>query len=185
MATVLMAPTGPAAANDTASQTVTLHASIASRIVVDTPDASADCRLLLPTGKPGGNRSTYCVLAKPFTVRVRSNEPWGGIFTLADCTTNKGSLAVKSDALRASTVPVATYDQAADPTRTTILKPGVLFAETSHAAGEFTYSRYLVLRLNNNEKPADFCATLSYTATQDSQASATLGTINIRFTPTP
>jgi hypothetical protein len=185
LATVLLAPTGPAAANDSVSQTVTLHASVASLIVVDDPGSSAACRLLYPGGTGGGNRSTYCVMTKPFTIRVRSNEPWTGAFALTDCTTNKGSLAVTSDALRASTVPVTTYDRAADPAQTTILKPGTLITETSHAAGEFTYTRYLALRLNNGDKAEKFCATLSYSATQDSNASTTLGTIIIRFTPTP
>jgi hypothetical protein len=124
-------------------------------------------------------------MTRPFTVRVRSNEPWTGSFTLADCRSNKGSLAVKSDALRASAAPITTYDHAADPAQSAILKPGPLLTGTSHAAGEFTVTYYLALRLNNGDNADDFCATLSYTATQESQASATLGVITIRFTPIP
>jgi hypothetical protein len=181
MATVLLAPTGPAAANDTATATVTLHASVASLIVVDAPDLSSDCEMVWANkNKEQGDH--YCVMTKPLTLRVRSNEPWSGTVTLADCQSNRPPLMVKSSTLRAGDTRARTHSEAAGQKP---LKPGTLISETHHPAGEQTYSWYLVLRLNSNSLPADFCAMLSYTATQESHASATLGTIDIRFTPVP
>lgn len=180
LASVLLAPAGPAVANESASDTVTLRASVVSAIAVEAPDASPDCRMLYPAGKAGDNRSAYCAMTAPFTIRVLSSDNWSGSFELRDCATNEAPLAMRSSALRASLDPLTSY---ADAAGATVLKPGPLVSETSHPFGEVTYAWYLALRMTDKDNPSDFCAMLSYAATQDSGSSLTIGTIEISFQP--
>lgn len=180
LASVLLAPSAPAGANDSASDSVTLHASIVSLIAVDVPDFSPDCRMLYAGGQAGGSRSAYCAMVNPLTIRVLSNAPWHGSFELHECASNKPSLTLESGALRSSPTLVTSYPVASSAT---ILEPGPLLGETHHAAGEATYTSYLALRVNNGQRLSDFCATVSYAATQDSMSSLTIGSFEVRFQP--
>src|SRR5690349_14820432 len=99
LAAVLLAPGAPLAAQNSASVTVTINASVASLIAPNVTSYSPNCRMVYANGR-GPNGSAYCVYTTPLTISVASNEQWTGTIATSDGVANKPSMTVKSQALR-------------------------------------------------------------------------------------
>jgi hypothetical protein len=180
LAAVLLAPSTRSAAQESASVTVTMSASVASLIVPDVTSYSANCRMIFANGK-GPNGAAYCVYQVPLTIYVASNESWSGTIVTTDAPDNQGSMTVKSQAVRyTTTAPATKFNDAAASSHLT--------NETStwasnHVAGESTHTWYLALRVNGNGNIAAFAATITLTVTQQTTGLSYALTIPIAFNP--
>jgi hypothetical protein len=180
LATLLLAPALPVRANESASDTVTLSASVATVMIANVPEYSPDCRMIYANGK-GPKGAAYCVYQVPLTVYVASSYAWSGTIVTADAPGNKGSMTVKSQAVRYTTAAPATRfnDAASSSHLTTNTSTWV----SNHAAGESSHTWYLALRVNGNGDIAAFAATITITITQQSSGLTYELAIPIAFNP--
>jgi hypothetical protein len=158
----LLFTAAPTSANDSASQTLTITASVASLIVADVTSYPADCAM----APSGTGDAAWCVYQSPLTLSVASNEQWSG--TIATTAGVSVSTAAGSPGLNlvAAGYPVAAASLA-----------------TNHAAGISEHSLYLAQRVATNEDPARFTATITVTVTQHSSGLTYALTIPVAFNP--
>jgi hypothetical protein len=180
LATLLLAPALPVRANESASDTLTLSASVATVMIANVPEYSPDCRMIYANGK-GPNGAAYCVYQVPLTVYVASSYVWTSTIAAADAPGATGSMTIKSQAVRyITTAPATTFNQAASSSHLTTTP--TTWA-SSHAAGESSHTWYLALRVNGNGDIAAFAATITVTVTQHSSGLSYELTIPIAFNP--
>ena len=180
LTTLLLAPALPVRANESASDTLTLSASVATVMIANVPEYSPDCTLIYANGT-GPNGAAYCVYQVPLTVYVASSYAWSGTIVTADARGNSGSMTIQSQAVRYTTDdPATTFNEAASSSHLTTTTSTWA---ANHAAGESTHTWYLALRVNGNADIDIFAATITFTLSQQSSGLTYALTIPIAFNP--
>lgn len=171
----------PAAAKSS-SGTVTVHASIAAKIVV-APGGSA---VLIATLQNGANKKEWWYVyainggAPPTRgqVTVKSNRSWNGTLTAVQTVGDKKKMDLSSGVLHySSTLPTTFAQAAAAP----VLGTAPVTLASNHALGVTTYTHYFLLHVSEGSGGTLFGATLTYGAGQVAPVLSASAQVTITF----
>lgn len=171
----------PAAAKSS-NGTVTIHASIAAKIVV----APGGPTVLIATLQNGANKKEWWYVyavnggnaAARGQVTVKSNRSWNGTLTAAQTAGDKKKMDLASGILHYSTALPTTFAQAnAAP----VVGTTPITLASNHILGVTTYTHYFLLHVSQGSGGTAFSATLTYGAGQVAPVLSATAQVTITF----